>query len=80
MGSNKSMRPVIDTFPEYTKKIEILYADNRIFKEVCDHYSVCAKALECWKRSKKKEAAARRIEYEELLGSLQEEIRQYLIK
>ena len=32
------MRFVIDTFPQYRKKIEILYKSSGNFKELCDHY------------------------------------------
>ena len=72
------MRFVIDTFPEYRKKIGILYKDNGIFRELCDHYDLCTKTLDSWKKSRKNEAPARRIEYEELLRRLEEEIYQYL--
>ena len=75
---DKRMRFVIDTFPQYRKKIEILYKDNGIFKELCDHYDLCSKTLDSWKKSRKKEAPARRMEYEELLRCLEEEIHQYL--
>jgi hypothetical protein len=74
------MRFVIDAFPEYRKKIEILYKDNGVFKELCDHYDLCTKTRDSWKESRKKEGPERRIEYEELLRGLEEEIHQYLIE
>ena len=75
---DKRMRFAIDTFPKYRKKIENLYKDNGIFKQLCDHYDLCTKTLDSWKKSRKNEAPARRIEYGELLRRLEEEIYQYL--
>ena len=75
---DKKMRFVIDIFPQYRKKIEILYKDKGIFKELCDHYDLCTKTLDSWKKSREKEAPARRIEYGKLLRRLEEEIHQYL--
>ncbi|KPK43149.1 MAG: hypothetical protein AMK74_07335 [Nitrospira bacterium SM23_35] len=80
MSFDKKMRFVIDTFPQYRKKIEILYKSSGNFKELCDDYDMCNKTLESWNKSRKKEAPARRIEYGELLRRLEEEIHQYLIE
>jgi hypothetical protein len=58
--------------------IEKLYEADDTFKDVYEDYLKCLKAFDFWVQSDSDEAAARRIEYAELIAELEEELMQIL--
>lgn len=60
--------------------IEKFYKDDETLRSVYDDYLVYLKALQYWEQSSSDEAAARRSEYTQLVGELEEELMQALDK
>jgi hypothetical protein len=60
--------------------IENLYKDDDTFREIYQDYQTYLNALQLWEQSSSDEAAARRSEYSELVGELEEEVTEILNK
>ena len=73
-----SVLHVLEKFPDRAGDVKRLYRQSQEFKIVCEDYRLCAEALHHWNHSLKKEAPARRNEYEHLFQELVDEIYMYL--
>lgn len=62
------------------QRIEKQYEADEIFKDIYDDYLTYHKALKLWEQSNTDDAPARRREYAELVGELEDELLQYLIE
>ena len=58
--------------------IENAYRDNLVFRDLCDDYRKCFRALERWKQLEANGTGPRRQEYTELLDELRGEIQVWL--
>jgi len=75
---------MIPKIPEKFSKvrhiIEKFYKDDETFRSIYEDYLEYLKALQYWEQSSSDEAAARRSEYTQLVGELEEELMQALNK
>jgi hypothetical protein len=60
--------------------IEKLYKDDDTFRSIYEDYETYLDALQFWEQSSSDDAAARRSEYTQLAGELEEELTQILNK
>jgi hypothetical protein len=60
--------------------IEKLYKDDDTFRSIYEDYEIYLDALQFWEQSSSDDAAARRSEYTQLAGELEEELTQILNK
>ena len=74
----KYLLEVMKRFPRYEMIIHRLHREDETFQSICEDYQSCCEALDRWSLSKAEEAAARKIEYADLLQDLEQEILQYL--
>jgi hypothetical protein len=72
------LAPVLEKFPRARVKIRQLFQQNPSFKSLCEDYRDCLAAWKHWRQAASEEAPAVCQSYDELLGELEEEIRQYL--
>jgi hypothetical protein len=73
-----SIFQVIGRFPEHREEILHFYKNSELFRTTCKDYKKCKKALIYWSSLKSGESSVRRVEYEDLLQSLESEIISYL--
>jgi len=69
-----------EKFSEVRQIIEKLYKGDDTFRSIYKDYQTYLDALEFWEQSSSNDAAARRSEYTQLLGELEEELTQILNK
>jgi hypothetical protein len=69
---------VLKRFPEERAALQRLFRKNASFQSLCDDYRDCLAALQYWDQSTSGEAPALARAYTELLGELEEEVRQFL--
>jgi hypothetical protein len=70
-----SLQRVSDQFPHLRERVACLFERDEIFRELCEDYEACARALSQQDRNEdlRREYAALRLRLEtELLGYLQE--------
>jgi hypothetical protein len=70
--------PILKRFPEERAALWRLFGENPSFQSLCDDYRDCLEAWQYWEQSDSEEAPALARAYAELLGELDQEIRQYL--
>jgi hypothetical protein len=58
--------------------LQRLFRDNVSFQSLCEDYRDCLAALQYWEQSTSGEASALAGAYAELLGELEQEVRQFL--
>ena len=69
-----------EKFSKFQHIIEKLYIDNDTFRSIYKDYQTYLDALQFWEQSSSDDAAARRSEYTQLVGELEEELMQILNK
>jgi hypothetical protein len=72
------LQPVMDRFPGKKATLQRLFQESSSFQSLCDDFRDCLAALRHWEQSVSEEAAALAKSYAELLGELEQEIRQLL--
>jgi len=72
------LQPVLNRFPEERETLQRLFRESSSFQSLCEDYRDCLAALRHWEQSASGEAPALAKAYAELLGELEEEIRQFL--
>ena len=72
------LQPVLRRFPEARTTLERLFLESSSFQSLCDDYRDCLRALRHWEQSASRDAPALAKSYAELLGELEQEIRQLL--
>jgi len=77
-SGSKTLSLIRDSFPGRDQLIENAYRDNRPFRDLCDDYRKCVRALERWKQLEANGTGPRRQEYTELLAELRGEIQTWL--
>ena len=77
---SEALRLVLDAFSDAEKLICRLFEKDDDFRLLCRDYADALKAIEIWQQSIKTEAPQRVIEYQSLVGELQQDIRQSLEK
>lgn len=70
--------PILKRFPEARAALRRLFGESSSFQSLCDDYRDCLAALQYWEQSNSGEAPALAGVYAELLGELEQEVRQYL--
>jgi hypothetical protein len=70
--------PVLKRFPEARVALQRLFRDSASFQSLCEDYRDCLAALQYWEQSTSGEAPALAGAYAELLGELEQEVRQFL--
>jgi len=69
---------VMKRFPEARAALQRLFRGNPSFQSLCDDYRDCLAALQHWLQSSSVEAPDLARAYAELLGELEQEVRQFL--
>ena len=69
-----------EKFSEMQHIIKKLYKDDDTFRSIYKDYQTYLDALQFWEQSSSDDAAARRSEYTQLVGELEEELMQTLNK
>ena len=69
-----------EKFSKFQHIIEKIYLDNDTFRSIYKDYQTYLDALQFWEQSSSDDAAARRSEYTQLVGELEEELMQILNK
>ena len=69
---------VLKRFPEERAALQRLFRGNPSFQSLCEDYRDCLAALQQWEQSTSEEAPALAGAYAELLGELEQEVRQFL--
>jgi hypothetical protein len=70
--------PVLKRFPQERAALQRLFRENSSFQSLCDDYRDCLAAWQSWEQSTSEEAPALAGAYMELLGELEQEVRQFL--
>lgn len=73
-----TLAPLLEKFPEAAAMIRQLFQRSPAFKSLCADYRDCLAAWRHWRQAASGEAPALCRSYAELLGELEEEVRQYL--
>jgi hypothetical protein len=71
--------PILQKFPDYAPKIDLLFQSSESFRDLCTDYILCAGKLHELKESAKEKSADIQ-EYEDLQKSLTEEIFHFITK
>ena len=69
-----------EQFSKVRHIIEKLYKDDDTFRSIYEDYETYLDALQFWEQSSSDDAVARRSEYTQLVGELEEELMQALNK
>ena len=78
LAERARLLPVLKRFPEARAVLQRLFRDSTSFQSLCEDYRDCLAALQYWEQSTSGEAPALARAYEELLGELEQEVRQFL--
>ncbi len=78
IGARIGLAAVMKGFPEHNAALQFLFQANRSFQSLCEDYADCLAALKHWEQSTAKEAPDMCGAYADLLGELEQEVRQYL--
>ena len=65
---------ILKRFPEKSRSLALLIAEDPEFRAACEDYDACINALRYWSESKEPEAEIRMNEYNTLVRELEEEI------
>lgn len=71
---------VMHRFSSNKEVLGHLYQRSAYFKALCDDYRKCVEAIEYWCKSENSKAGERVNEYEKLRESLEDEIKECLLK
>jgi hypothetical protein len=71
---------IIARFPEYHDVVCKLFRIDYSFNELCVDYEQCCQTLRHWQTQNTELSKQRIAEYDEILRSLEEEIKQYLME
>jgi hypothetical protein len=71
---------IIARFPQYHDAVCNLFRRDYLFNEICVDYEKCCQTLRHWQTQDTEQSKQRTAEYEEIIYSLEEEIKQYLIE
>lgn len=77
-SGSKTLSLIRDSIPGRDQLIENAYRDSRPFRDLCEDYRKCVRALERWKQLEANGTGPRRQEYTELLAELRGEIQTWL--
>lgn len=69
---------VVRRWPDLKGAIEVEFRRSAAFRGLCDDYRLCADAAARWQSSHEPKAVARRQEYAQWLGELENEIVEWL--
>ncbi len=72
------LQPILNRFPEERATLLRLFLENSSFQSLCDDYEDCLAALQYWEQETSGEAPVFAKTYAELLGELEQEVRQFL--
>ncbi len=72
------LQSVLQRFPKERAALLRLFQESSSFQSLCDDYGDCLAALQYWKQATTGEAPALAKTYAELLGELEQEVRQFL--
>jgi hypothetical protein len=64
-----------DKFAKDQHVIKKLYSDDDVFRSIYKDYLMCIEAQEYWRQSDSDDATTRRIEYSNLVGELETELK-----
>ena len=78
LAQRARLLPILKRFPEARAALQRLFRYNPSFQSLCDDYRDCLAAWQHWEQSTSGEAPALARAYVELLGELEQEVRQYL--
>jgi hypothetical protein len=67
-----------DKFAEDQHVIKKLYRDDDAFRSIYKDYLMCIKAQEYWRQCDSDDAATRRLEYSNLVGELETELKEII--
>jgi len=67
-----------DNFAKDQQIIIIFYREDDTFRSIFDDYLLCLKTQEYWRQSDSDDAATRRIEYSNLVGELETELKEII--
>ena len=73
----EALAAVLKKFPGAVEKIRHLFQHDPSFQSLCKDYRDCLAACQYWRQAASEEAPAVWQSYVELLGELEEEVRQY---
>ena len=65
---------ILGRFPEQSKTLTLLIAEEPEFRAICEDYDTCMEALRYWGQSDEPEAKARIREYRNLVEELAKEV------
>jgi hypothetical protein len=81
-GENSAQDPalalLLEKFPKAAARIRQFFQESPAFKSLCEDYRDCLAAWQHWRQATSEDAPALCQSYVELLGELEEEVRQYL--
>ena len=75
---NDKMYHIFKRFPEKSKAIDLLIAEDSEFRAMCEDYDDCVEACRYWNLSKNPEAETRVNEYQILIRELENEFAEVL--
>ena len=78
LAERARLLPVMKRFPEERAALQRLFRESSSFQSLCDDYRDCLAALQHWEQSTSVDAPALARAYAELLGELEQEVRQFL--
>ena len=78
LAQRARLLPILKRFPEARAALQRLFRYNPSFQSLCEDYRDCLAALQHWGQSTSEEAPAMATTYAELLGELEQEVRQFL--
>jgi len=78
LAERARLLPILKRFPEERATLQRLFGGNPSFQSLCDDYRDCLAALQHWKQSSSVDAPDLARAYAELLGELEQEVRQFL--
>ena len=68
-----------EKFTQFRLPIEKYYRDDETFREIYDDYLTYLEAFRFWNQSSTEDARVRGLEYEKLVGELEEELTDILV-
>lgn len=77
-AQDSALAPLLEKFPEATARMRQFFQESPSFKSLCEDYRDCLAAWQHWGQATSEDAPALCQSYVELLGELEEEVRQYL--
>jgi hypothetical protein len=78
LAKGAGLLPVLKRFPEERAALQRLFLESSTFQSLCDDYRDCLAAWQQYEQSTSEEAPDLAKAYAELLGELEEEVRQFL--